>query len=425
MDKLRHIASKPFWGWYIVLGAFMILAINYGSRYCFGIFVKPMATDFQWSRSVISIGASLMILFYGIGGIISGQLLDRMAPRRIIALGATLSAAGLIGTSFVTAPWQFFLCFIVFGSGASFFGMVVCSSSIGKWFVRQKGMAIGIASAGIGVGTLILAPLSGYVVQDFGWRTGFLFLGGLIFLIGMLFSQLLMGKTRPEDYGLRPDGVAQYREPSGDGLAGEADDPESLSLAVLLSDSRFWVLAVCYSIAVMAQLAAFVHQVPYAQDNHIGRVAAATSLGIIGVASIGGRFFFGFLGDRISDAKYAASLGFLLMAAGLYTLMGVDRAGILYLYALLFGFGYGSLATMIPFLLADRFGRHILGKSYGMMTFFVAGLGGSVGPIFSGMIYDRFGSYDPAWRMLFILLLLVSLLILFLKPRNATVRKFK
>jgi sugar phosphate permease len=103
--------SDFYWGWYVVLGAFLIMGINYGARYCFGIFVKPMSLEYHWSRSVISLGASLMILTYGIGGILSGYLLDRMAPRRIMILGAVIASTGMILTGFIKSPWQYYLTY--------------------------------------------------------------------------------------------------------------------------------------------------------------------------------------------------------------------------------------------------------------------------------------------------------------------------
>jgi MFS family permease len=139
---------------------------------------------------------------------------------------------------------------------------------------------------------------------------------------------------------------------------------------------------------------------------------------VIGMASILGRFFFGWMSDRIGDAKYVSAIGFLLMAAGMLLLMKTTSVATLFAYALLFGFGYGSLSTMMPFLLADRFGRSVLGSAYGVLTFFSAGIGGGADPLIAGYIYDLTGSYTPAWFFNLIVLLIVTFLILALKPRR-------
>jgi sugar phosphate permease len=410
------IKSGLFWGWYVVMGAFLILAINYGARYSFGVFVKPMAAEYHWSRSVISAGMSIMVLAYGIGGIFAGRLADRIAPRWIITAGAALMATGLFLTALIREPWQFYLTYGVFGGfGAACLGVVVCNSSVGKWFVRKRGLAIGIASIGVGVGTMATVPLAGYVVKVHGWQMGFASIGIFVLIIGVGLSQWLMGKTKPEDYGLRPDGgIAEEVGPSSP-PASFTGHPAHSSIKTVLRDPQFWIMVICYSLAVMAEMSAMVHQVAHALDRQIDKVAAAASLGIIGMASIFGRFFFGWLCDRIRDAKYASALGFFLMAVGMFLLLKTTTVTMLFVYALLFGFGYGSMTALMPFLLADRFGRHILGASYGMQVFFVMAIGGASGPMITGYIYDLTGSYTDAWILNLALLLFVTFLILTLK----------
>ena len=233
---------------------------------------------------------------------------------------------------------------------------------------------------------------------------------------GISIAQLFMGKTCPEDYGMLPDGETS----SSLGLPQECPvqaPPKLNSLRPVLADSRFWIMALSYSLAVTAEMMAFMHQVAYATDNQIEKVAAASSVGLVGVASILGRFFFGWLSDRIRDAKYAACLGFIFMAVGICVLMHTRTAAVLFVYAMLFGFGYGSMSPMMPFLLADRFGRQVLASSYGMLAFF-AGIGGGVGPLLGGIIYDRLGSYNFAWKLDIAILVAVTFLILLLKPRE-------
>ena len=415
-SDVKEFRKGLFWGWYVVLGSFLILAINYGTRYSFGVFVKPMAEEYNWSRSVISAGMSIMVLAYGIAGIFAGRLADRIAPRWIITFGAILMAAGLFLTALIHEPWHFYVTYGVCGGvGAACLGVVVCNSSVGKWFVRKRGLAIGIASIGVGVGTMATVPLAGYVVKLYGWQMGFTCIGVFVLIIGVGLSQWLMGRTKPEDYGLLPDG-------ENVGKSGFASDRASFDVChanpsprQILKDSQFWIMVICYSLAVMAEMSAMVHQVAYALDLQIDKVAAASSLGIIGMASIFGRFLFGWLCDRIRNAKYAASLGFLLMAVGMFILLNITSVTTLLTYALLFGLGYGSLSALIPFLLADRFGRHTLGTSYGMMVFFVMAIGGTSGPMITGYIYDLTGSYTNAWRLNLLVLVIVTFLILSLK----------
>jgi MFS family permease len=408
-----------FWGWYVVFGALFIMAVNYGTRFIFGVFVAPIAEDLHWSRSAVSAGMSFLVLFYGIGGIFTGRLVDRIAPRWTITYGAFLMTTGLFFSTLVREPWQFYLTYgLLGGMGAACFGVVVCNSSVGKWFVRRRGFAIGTSSVGLGVGTMLLAPLAGFVVKNWGWRAGFLTLATIMLIVGVGVGQTLMRKTRPEEHCLLPDGDPASTAKGKESADGPVVKP---TLGPILRDSRFWIIAFCYGVAVMAELSALVHQVAYAQDRHIDPMAAASSIGLIGVTGTLGRFFFGWLADRLRDAKYASALGLIAMAGGMFLLLRADTAAFLFTSSLLFGFGMGSIVTMMPFLLADRFGRDVLGTAYGMLNFLCAGIGGGLGPLITGWLYDLRGSYTLAWWIQLAALLVAAGLIFTLKGGSGQV----
>lgn len=403
-----------YWGWFIVAAAFLAMGVNYGSRYCFAIFVNPMAVDLHWSRSVISSAASIGILCYSIGGIFSGRLLDRMAPKWIVTIGSLVLGTAFLSMSVIQTPLQFNLVYgILSGVGGSFFGVVVCNSYVGKWFDKKRGLAIGLASMGIGVATMILPFIVGPIVKAYGWRMGFVSLGCLVLIVGLSMAQFVMTKKKPEDMGLLPDGemavAGQHMDESAHNVAGV-----STHKTQFLKDTRFWVLAFCFSMAVMAEMLAFVHQVAFAIDNGIERTTASVSISIVGLGSVAGRYFFGWISDRLRDAKYAACIGFAAMAAGMFVLLQFRSVSGLYIYAAVFGFGYGSIATMMPYLLADRFGSALLGTIYGMLTFFVVAAA-SLGPLIGGYMYDKMGSYDLAWKICIGLTILVTFVMTTLK----------
>ncbi|KUG21561.1 putative transporter [hydrocarbon metagenome] len=407
MDKNQKI----FWGWYIVGGAFLVMGMNYGARYCFGVFLKPMATEFGMSRSVISMAAAINMLVYSFCAIFVGRMLDRIAPRWIITTGALISACGYIMTSFVETPVGLYLSYgLMVGLGAAGMGVVACSSSVSKWFIKKRGLAVGIASMGISFGTVILTPLAGYIVGAFNWRFGLMALSFIILIMGIVISQTLMRKTNPEAYSLLPDGdtttmCAQL---------SETQIVHKVSTWSLFKDSRFWTLAVCQGLAVMISMAVFVHQVAYATDIGIDKMAAASSLAAISLTGFMGQFLFGWMTDKIKDPKYVSFIGIAFMLAGTILMLNMQSIVDLYVCALVYGFGYGSLAPVIPLLIAHRFGRHVLGSIYGLLTFFI-GAGGAIGPVLGGLIYDKFGSYHYLWLINLIVLSCIALAILTLK----------
>ncbi len=384
-------------------GGFLLMAVSYGARYSFGVFVQPLTVENGWSRSVVSIAASVNLIAYALGGILSGRLLDRVAPRWIATAGAVTCAAGFLLCTVVTRPIELYLAYgILYGIGSSCTGAVVVGSSVGKWFVERRGIAIGIASAGVSFGTITLTPLMAWLIDRFSWRVGFLGMAGVLIVVGTLIAQLLLRRTVPEAYGLSPDGRPRPAPSTAAPIA-----PARPHAAVnVRRESRFWVLSVCHGTAVMAALMAFVHQVPHAIDMGIEGLAAAASLSIMGVSGLVGQFFFGWVSDRIGDPKRSAILGYLVMAGGTVLLILSRTAEALYLYALVFGFGYGCLGPLLPIIAADRFGRLSIGSVFGLLTFFVVGVGGALGPLLGGVIHDLTGSYRPAWVLNLVLLLL-------------------
>jgi MFS family permease len=188
-----------------------------------------------------------------------------------------------------------------------------------------------------------------------------------------------------------------------------------MSVGEALRDSRFWVLSICQGTAVMTVMLAFVHQVPYALDVGIDRIAAASSLGAIALAGFCGQFFFGWLSDRLPDPKHSAMLGYLVMAAGLAVLLAAPSLEGFFAYALIFGFGYGCLGPTLPIIASGRFGRERMGSVYGLLNFFAVGIGGALGPLVGGVLYDALGSYRFVWTLDIALLLAATAGLLALK----------
>ncbi|MFA5026930.1 MAG: MFS transporter, partial [Candidatus Methylomirabilota bacterium] len=329
---MRTRRDQLFWGWYVVLGAFLFLSLSNGIRYSFGVFVAPMFQEYGWPMSVISLTASVNLLAYSMGSIFCGRLADRIAPKWMMTAGSLLTAVGFFALTRAETPMGLYLTYgVMSGLGQACLGAVVCAAAVGKWFVRKRGLAIGLATTGIGIGTMVLNPVAGHIVSTHGWRTGFVFFGVLILALGILISQVLMGKTTPEASGLLPDGDTAVRMGPRPETARTA--PHRPALRPVLTDLRFWLLTLCNALATVTLMMTFVHTVAYATGNRIGKVEAAAAMGIVGFTGSLGKFAFGWVCDRIRDAKYAAALGFFCMAVGTALLIKADSVALLYLFA--------------------------------------------------------------------------------------------
>ena len=143
----------------MVIGSFLIMIVTYGVRYSFGVFVKPMFTEYNWPMTIISLGASINLVMYACSSLFTGWLLDRIAPRWVMTIGIIVTTSGLILSSLVKTPLHLYLSYgVLVGAGSAGCGAVVSSATVGKWFMRYRGLAIGISSMGIGVGTMVMAP---------------------------------------------------------------------------------------------------------------------------------------------------------------------------------------------------------------------------------------------------------------------------
>lgn len=422
--ELTGVKNKEevFWGWYVVSGSFSIMVVTYGVRYSFGVFVKPMLAEYGWSMTIIQMGSSINLFMYAITGVFTGWLLDRIAPKWIIIAGILVTSSGLFLASYIKTPLGLYISYgVLVGTGSAGCGMVVCSAAVGKWFDRHRGVALGISSMGIGVGTMLMAPFAAYIVKHYSWQSGFLSIGFMMLVTGVFISCVFMGKKSPVQAGALSD--VEELGKDGNYATITAKPEEKASLKPVLKTMQFWILVFCNVGAMMTVMMTFNLQIAYAINNGISALEAAAALGVIGITGSLGKLFFGWLSDRTIDAKYLALSGYIIMAAGIFVLYKAESSTMLYVFALIYGFGYGSLAPLVPGLISNLFGSQLLGVTFGLVIFFTFGLGGTAGPVLGGYIYDRTGSYDLVWQICMATLLLVSVVILFLKPTNLRFNK--
>ncbi|MDY6795759.1 MAG: MFS transporter [Actinomycetota bacterium] len=394
MSKTRRYI---YYGWLVVGVAFMVMFVNYGVRYTKTVIIKDIVNDLGIGRGAGSLPFTVSILVYALLAPVVGKLVDRYGPRWVMMGGAILAGLGLWMCSRINSLAAFIFCFgIVFGIGGNGIGLVPSNTAVTMWFRRHLGLALGIATMGIGFGAMILPRVTGMVNVQWGWRTSFQFLGYVAWALVIPVFFLLRprkgkagGGDDDGDENPRPR-AAQSSSPPGDKAAG------GLSLRSALHTPSFWLLFFAFVLIVIAMYGVMLHQVPFATDRGIDKGWADWSITIVGATSILGRFFFGWMSDRTSQKKQALYPACVLLLVSLTILIFVRQVWSLMLFSALFGFGYAAYGPVIPAIVAEVFGKANMGVIFGAVTTGGA-TGGATGPYITGLIFDASGGYVWAW----------------------------
>jgi MFS family permease len=377
--------ARPFAGWWVVAGAFLCMMTGYAVAYSFAAFFGALETEFGARRGETSLVFSISAFLYFQLGFPAGLIADRTGPRPLVVGGLLLVALGLAMASQATALWQIYLGYglgVGVGVGLSY---VPSIAAVQRWFIRRRGTASGLAVAGIGVGTLIGAPLAHELISALGWRQTYLVLAALT-VIGAAASGILV-RPAPERYGLAPDGDA----PSPGGAPAI---PAGFALGEAMRSLPFWAIYVGALLMSFGLFVPFVHLAPYASDLGLGEGFGVLLIVLLGVGSTVGRFLFAsvtnWLGRRLSFGLMYVGAGVMLV------IWSVSTSGpALIVFALVFGAFYGGFVAIAPSLAADYFGGRALGSIIGALYSGVA-FGALLGAPVAGYAYDFFGSYTGA-----------------------------
>jgi len=403
------LAGSPrlFYGWIVVLSCFVISATAFGIRYSFGVFFPSLEEEFGWARGTVSGIFSLYMALAPLFAILGGWALDRFGPRALISITGFFTGLSLVLTARTTTLWQLYVTYsllLSLGTGATY---TILWATTSRWFVRRRGLALGIVSSGAGLGTIVMAPLAGYFILGQGWRFAFAFLGLIAWAFIIPFGLLL--KREPAEIGALPDGTADppSRHPADSAGRG-------FPLRVYTTPA-YWALFFIWLAYSFGLHAVMTHVVNFAQDTGVSLASAALILSLLGVASIPGRLLMGALSDRIGKGETAALCAFL-QGVSLLGLIGAGEARHFYLFALVYGFAYGGLDPPTAGLVGELFGLEYVGTVMGTLVI-SWGLGAALGPAFAGYIFDIRGDYSPAFLTAALLMLLAVPVSLFLRRR--------
>jgi len=399
--------KKVFFGWYIVAAA--VLITTYGSVmfvYGFTAFIAPIAATSGWSYAQISFAASIHGLETGTLAPVMGFAVDRWPARRLVIIGIVIYGLGVICISQASSLAVFYIGYFVAGLGASMGAHMVPTTIIARWFKRNLGKASGMLATGAALGGMF-TPLLVKMIDAYGWRTSLIYLAVGLWILGIPLSFVF--RSRPEDYGLLPDG-----KPRGDadGASNSGAHDFSTGVKEALKTRVFWYLGVASLFQQIGMHAVVVHIMPYLASLGMERASAAVIVTIVSVVTLAGRIPFGFLAD-IFTKKYVAavSCGLITVALIIFWLIGGNSFALVLLFAITFGIAGAGFVALRPPIVREYFGSKNFGTIYGLWAGFTM-LGSVIGPPVAGWVFDTFGVYAPVWLVMSGLTLIGTILLL-------------
>lgn len=367
--------------WLIAAVAFVVLGFSRGIHASFGVFNVALLDAFGWSRGATAGIFSVVLTVDALLSPVVGYLLDRFGSKIISLTGCLALVIGLFLSSRVTALWQLYLCFgLILAVGFTFAGMVPHVFLISEWFSSNRASAIGVVYAGTGVGIMLLAPLSEWLISSYDWTRAFEIYAAVI-LVGLLPLVWLFYQHGP--YGER----LRHR-------AAKKNDQKQWTAKLALQSLQFWLLFIARIAAASGTTVIVTHQVAHVVDVGFSKFLSASVFGFVGITSSFGRVIFGFIADRLSkQAAYTLNIVMTVIGIGaLMILRDPSQGWLLYVYVIFFGIGFGSRAVIFSALTADIFSGKGFGSILGYSTVAV-GVGGALGSYLGGAFYDWTGSY--------------------------------
>ena len=376
-----------FYGYNIVTASFGIQAVGIGILIAFGVFFKPLLVDLEWSRATLSGGQSLAMLVAGVLGILIGRLSDKFGPRMVMSVAAFFLGLGLLLMSGLNHIWQLFLFYsVIFGIGLSAIDIIPLSTTA-RWFIRRRGIMTGIVKVGTGAGQLVIPLVASLLIVGYGWRISYVIIGAAAMGLLIFSGQFL--RRDPAQMGLLPDGNKEFRTQSS--KLAETD----FYIREALRTRQFWTICLTFLATMFGLLMIMVHIVPHATDIGISSTTAAGILSAIGGISMVGRFVTGVAIDRIGN-RLSIIICLILLILALLWLQLARELWMFYLFAVVYGFGHGGLFTAISPIVAEYFGIRSHGVLFGIV-FCSAMVGGAIGPVIAGHVFDTTGSYSLAF----------------------------
>ena len=406
-----------FYGW-VIVGCTMCSSVvrQTAAVATLSIFLVPMTDEFGWSRAGISGAVSLGGVLGALMAPLIGPLFDRHGSRALLVASAVAVSACCVALAGTQGLLWFYVAFSISRMMFSAPFEIGTTSAVTKWFVRRRARAMSLLIMSTGVGLTILPLVVAVAIAIAGWRAGWLTLAVVAIVLGVIPQWFLLVR-RPEDIGLRPDGVAPDPQAPGSEARAPTAEEVSFTRSRALRTPTLWLLMAYTLLVFPVQAGVSLHQAPHLIERGISPTIAATIVSTFSLAGVLSSLFFGHIGDRVS-VRGALAASAALLALGAVTMRGVDGPLLGYASAVLFGAGIGGILTMIPVAWANYFGRAHFGAIRGITL--PAQVGGqAMGPLAAGLLHDLTGSYASGLGAFAVLSLLAAGLALITRaPRH-------
>jgi MFS family permease len=362
--------------WVIVALGALMTCVAIGAMFSLAVFLEPMSETSGWSRAGISSAMTLDFLVMGVAGFAWGAISDRFGPRIVVLAGAVLLGAGLVLASLATSLIVFQLSYgVIVGLAAgAFFAPMI--ATVTGWFDTQRGLAVSLVSAGMGVAPLTVSPFAGWLISTYDWRTAMAVIGIGAWIL--LIPAALFVRRAPS---------SQDAPAATNAQPGETGN----SLGKALASPQFIVLAGTFFLCCAAHSGPIFHMMSYAMLCGMSTLAAVSIYSVEGLAGLGGRLLLGVLADRYG-VKLILVLGLFVQSLAIAAYLVVSQLGEFYLLAIVFGTAYGGVMPLYAVLAREYFGQQIMGSVFGAATM-MSSLGMALGPLAGGWIFDTFGDY--------------------------------
>jgi len=384
------MAEQNSYRWYILAASFLILVIDGGVRFSFGVLIKPLVSEFFWERGAITLAYTINMLVFACCQPLAGKLLDRFGPKRLFTASALVTTAGLVLTSQTMSLWHLYWSYgVVVAAGISGISIAVVASVLSRWFTQLRVFMSGVAISGTALGQFLFIPLIALLLENFGWRWTWTSLGILLSLVVVPLS-LLVIKSNPAE-----------NEPAPAGAAEKFSRDSSPGVSAVLMSRNFLLVGASYFVCGFQDFLFVTQMIPFATDQGLTAQEASNLQGLAGLLSIPGLLIFAAVSEKLGR-KIPLFLTFVPRLVCFALLISFDGSFWIYTSALLFGFTLMGLAPLGAALVGELYGFKHIGTLTGVI-FWIHHLGGALGAYLGGFTHDLTRSYSMAFSFAMIL----------------------